>query len=325
MNDHDIVEKYESPGVTKFIHVNGMETTLKTVPGCGGEEKNKAVLFISCSVGCEQKCKFCYLTTKQMKFEYVFDDTIVMAIKSVLDEIDITDKYLKLSFMGMGEVFATTYDLHAIVLDIFDYAMSNELIKGIDGVDVGTSVPQGYSDTVIGDMHVINSYLHDLFLSGVEFNPANDYAHRSFVRLFVSLHSVCSSIRFQMMPKTSSMMNLNGFLNRFQEIDIHFHVMLVKGVNDSPLDVIQLLDAFDWYKYKDRELRLLRFNKCDRSVYEESPNFDAFVEEANRRNIKFKYQESAGSEILSACGQFVCKSFTHTRVYSIKELTQHDE
>ena len=106
MNCWDIVDKHLASGVTKYIHRNGMETAIKTVPTCG-VDKNKAVLFISSSVGCEQKCSICHLTTNNFKFNSIDDKTVIMACKVAIDDFDISDKYLKISFMGMGDLFAT--------------------------------------------------------------------------------------------------------------------------------------------------------------------------------------------------------------------------
>lgn len=309
MNDHDIVERYDSPGVMKFVHANGMETTVKTVPTCGGND-NKAVMFISSSVGCQQKCKFCYLTTKKFPYTKVSDDMIVEACKAVLDSIDISDKYLKLSFMGMGDALAEDISIYAISMALFHHAViKNKLCMGIDGVDVGTSVPAKYSLFKALQINHLNEFLSDLS-TVVPFNPKNDYSTRSFVRVFISLHSMSDSVRFYMMPLTSTMAKINKFIESLDEkVNVHFHTLLLKGVNDTPMDVLEMLQAFQWYKYKGRELRLLRFNKCDKSPYEESPNIDLFVQSAKDYKINFKYQTSAGSEIKSACGQFICKTF----------------
>ena len=307
MNDYDIVEKYESIGVIKFVHANGMETTLKTIPTCSDEDKNKAVLFISSSVGCQQACKFCYLTTKRMPYESINTDTVINACKAVIDSVDISDKYLKLSFMGMGEAMSSRIDLFKICNGLFEYALNNELCLGIDGIDIGTSVPQSYEKDHIHEIISMNNWLSLYYKTGIKFNPANDYSKRTFVRIFISLHSVNNKIRFGMMPKTSSMRNLNKFIDMFENIDIIFHVMLIDGVNDRPLDLVQLSNYFQFGKFKNMELRLLRFNKCDKSAYSESEMFNKFIRCQKRRGINFKYQISAGVEIQSACGQFVCK------------------
>jgi len=306
MNDYDIIEKCESPGVTKFIHVNGMETTIKTVPTCSDEDKNKAVLFISCSVGCQQACKFCYLTTKKMPYKSISTDAVISACKAVIDAVDISDKYLKLSFMGMGEVMSSRINLFKICNRLFEHSF--EKCLGIDGVDFGTSVPQSYNKEHIQEILNMNKWLGLYYKMGIKFNPANDYSQRTFVRMFISLHSINDDIRHEIMPKTSSMRNVNEFIGMFEDINIIFHVMLIEDVNDNGLHLVYMINEFQYGLYKENELRLLRFNKCNESPYNESSTFDNFTKEAKEKiNYKFKYQISAGSEIKAACGQFVCK------------------
>lgn len=308
MNDFDIVERYETDDVIKFIHANGMETALKTVPTCGNTS-NKAVLFVSSSVGCRQKCKFCYLTTKNMKYQYVDEDTIVEACKEVLEYVDISDKYFKLSFMGMGEAFDSCIDIHSITLDVISYALSNELVAGIDGVDIGTSAPTKYDISTIDDIHFINEYLSDLRHSGIPFNPENNYRERSLVRLFFSLHSTDNGCRRSLMPMARSMRDLNTLVRKFKMYNVIFHCMFLDGVNDSVSDIVNVRDYIFWQKdSQDIELRLLRFNKCADSKYFESPRIDEIINFFKQQDLKFKYQVSAGSEITAACGQFLCKS-----------------
>lgn len=306
MNDYDIVETYEVEGVKKFIHANGMETTLKTVPTCG-TDKNKAVLFVSSSVGCDQKCKFCYLTAKKMQYEFVNEETIVEACKLVLDNVDISDKYLKVSFMGMGEAFCTDIDIHNITFNVISYALSNELVKGIDGVDIGTSAPTIYNKSIIYDIHFINAYLQDLRHIGVEFNPANNYTNRSLVRIFISLHSINNGDRRFLMPKSRSLRDLNSLVRKFKNYNVIFHYMCLSGINDRIIDIVDLHGYLKWQgEAQDVELRLLRFNKCTGITLNESNRVQEVIDFFSKSDIKFKYQISAGSEILASCGQFLC-------------------
>lgn len=309
MNDWDIVETYHTEGVSKYIHANGMETTLKTVPTCG-TEKNKAVLFISASVGCKQKCKFCYLTAKKYPYAKITQDVLLNACKEVIDVSDIQDKYLKISFMGMGEIMSEGHlNIFEISRDLFEYAfLEGQMCAGIDGVDVGTSAPATYYEAQIERIHVLNHYLRALHIAGVPFNEANDYSDRSFVRLFFSFHSINNKGRFYLMPYTRSMRDLNNMVRKVERnISIIFHHMLLEGENDTIMDVVGLRDCLLWYG-EDVELRLLRFNKCPGIELNESPKVQEFIDFfLKEEKIRFKYQISAGSEISAACGQFLCK------------------
>ena len=73
--------------VSKFIHDNGDETAIKCVPSqstvldrAAGTvrvvetDRQKGSLFISSSVGCYMKCRFCHLTTKDSVFRRLSTD-----------------------------------------------------------------------------------------------------------------------------------------------------------------------------------------------------------------------------------------------------------
>ena len=301
MNDFDIVETYHSSGVIKYVHANGMETTLKTVPTCG-EQRDKAVLFISSSVGCNQGCEFCYLTAKKMKCVAVDEDMVINCCKQVLKRAQIDDKYLKLSFMGMGEWFATDLDIFNITRELFNYCIYElDNIAGIDGVDIGTSLPKQAAQSKLIEIATVDLLLQGYKSFGIKFNPNNN--DRTLVRLFVSLHSTQNEKRSRLMPNTMSIEQMNRYLYGFKS-DIIFHYMLLDGINDSLKDVS---DLYAFIESSDKELRLLRFNKCPGVMLDESGYVDEIIDLLKRSRMKFKYQISAGSVIKAACGQFLCK------------------
>lgn len=108
--------------VLKYIHNDGSETAIKNVPSCDNEinfltgdivpvakDRNKFSVFISSSVGCHVGCKFCYLTVKkypyhQLTKEQIIDNTKKAIIDAVNSNPELENKYVKLSFMGMGDI-----------------------------------------------------------------------------------------------------------------------------------------------------------------------------------------------------------------------------
>ena len=109
--------------VSKYIHEDGSETAIKTVKSIQSilnpltnkienreTDRNKYSIFISVSVGCFMKCKFCHLTIKNSKYLKLEEEHILSNIKeAMLDVInfnaDIKNKFVKLSWMGMGDAF----------------------------------------------------------------------------------------------------------------------------------------------------------------------------------------------------------------------------
>jgi adenine C2-methylase RlmN of 23S rRNA A2503 and tRNA A37 len=320
-----IVEVYKNKeeDVFKYMHLNGVENCLKISKNCTYsavvKENNKAVLFVSSSYGCQQGCKFCYLTSKKIGYKRICYSEISQMIKNILLEQknEIKDKYLKISFMGMGDVLSENFGLCFLIDDILKFVIENNICLGLDGIDIGTSFPKGVDKEYFKYLEEINKFLHNFYIENdkIKLNPRNKYSFdkkhdnesRTIVRLFVSLHSVDDSIRKLLMPKSESLDNIVKKL-QFFNLDIIFHCIFFKGVNDKPHQCMNL-EIFLLDNFKDSELRLLRFNKCD-SIKEdlnESEKVDDIIKYFSASNLKFKYQISTGAEIKAACGQFICK------------------
>ena len=87
--------------------------------------------------------------------------------------------------------------------------------------------------------------------------------------------------------------------------DIIFHHMFMRGINDDWEDVYDLIKFMNMNT--SNELRILQYNKCDRSsIYPtDQTHFKEILKVLNQHVLKLKVQHSAGSEIKSACGQFI--------------------
>lgn len=315
--------------VSKFVHDDGSETTIKTVSSCGNivnkltgklepieVEREKFSIFISPSVGCPVGCKFCYLTAKNFPYHKLSPAEIISNVKEALNEEikfkpEIRKKYVKLAWMGMGDAFLlpprqirdmTMYLAEWIIGDM-GYA------KGLDCVDIGTSYPRDN----YGWKHQF-ARLNDELTGRFKPNPNNDYM--SVVRLFYSLHSfydrgrLIKCVRNNSTPMTD-LMDLAEF-REWYGIDVILHYIFLKGINDKMSDLGQMRSV-SLRLTKDMEFRFLRFNKCEHSKFEESPEFDALVAKAALVLPKVKYQVSVGSEISAACGQFLCKTIDKSK------------
>lgn len=325
LKPYDIVEIYKNAtkDVVKYVHNNGSETTLKTVNTCIGNysdvgiNKNKAVLFISVSSGCSQKCKFCYLTNKKFPFCQLDTNTIIKSCIEVLKKSteQLEGKYLKISFMGMGDAFASRTDMNEIVKKVFLFAYYKDMIKGIDGVDIGTSYPNVDNS---GIYESINELKETIFQLNIPFNPFYNYNKiameypdsRTPVRLFISLHSINDSVRSYLMPNSSSIQRILDDLENV-DIDVVFHYIMFDGINDSQEDIKNILAFFDRDNMRKYELRILRYNMdMNTAGLAESPMVNEAINTLKQSKLKFKYQISAGSEISASCGQFLCRRFT---------------
>lgn len=308
--------------VSKFVHDDGSETTIKTVSSCGNivnkltgavepveVEREKFSVFVSSSVGCPVGCKFCYLTAKKFPYHKLSPNEIIQNVQEALNEEikfkpEIRKKYLKLAWMGMGDVFFMPAEsVRNMTKRILEWSIGDKgFAKGLDGVDIGTSYP----GTNHGWPHHF-SKLNDELIGRFESNPNNNYM--SAVRLFYSLHGLHQRNRLVPLHRFNSPVSDLQMLAKFKEwygIDVILHYMFLKGVNDSEKD-LRNLELIYRNIVGDMEFRFLRFNRCDDSEFEESPNFDELIKWCSKHLGRIKYQTSVGSEVSAACGQFLCK------------------
>jgi adenine C2-methylase RlmN of 23S rRNA A2503 and tRNA A37 len=82
------------------------------------------------------------------------------------------------------------------------------------------------------------------------------------------------------------------------------HAVFVEGLNDGPDEVSALL-TFLQEHFPENELRVLRYNHCDRSPYREMGGIDRALARLADGHARLKVQTSAGKEVAAACGQFL--------------------
>lgn len=99
-----------------------------------------------------------------------------------------------------------------------------------------------------------------------------------------------------------------------ENFNVIYHYLFLDGINDSHDEVGDLINFFlsvspDYNVIRDsKQLRILRYNKCDKSRYTESKSFSQIIERLNIQiPEKLKVQVSPGSEISAACGQFLMR------------------
>ena len=311
-----IVEKFasEDGNTIKYVHLDSSENTLKVGLSCSGDQtidRRKAVIFLSSSVGCLQGCKFCFLTEKGCKYKALTTQEIINNCIDVISDAKeiIKDRYLKISFMGMGDAFASNIDMYQVVMSVFDYAIKNGCAMGVDGVDIGTSYPHTRNrQRTYSQIDRMNDIL---FKERYPLNPHNNYSyrtphvdsHRTVVRLFVSMPTVNPKTKFTLMPKAESPNDIYSEVGMLY-VDIIFHCIFLDGINDRPRDIHNMIFYFVEGQY---EVRLLRYNRCPGSMFEESWRIEKIINTFKESKLKFKYQMSPGSEIMAACGMFMCK------------------
>lgn len=331
--------KTEDNMVFKFVHDDGSETAIKSVSSCNNSidsngnviidpiERHKYSVFISISVGCMLRCSFCYLTSKEFPYYSLRENSIIVNVKEAIErahEEDPTlkDRYVKLCWMGMGDPFIFPNIVSNVTMELLEWIFNNKYAVGLDGVDMSTAMPnktdldREYNAYVNLNDNLLVTFPrneNNRLIVNSEKSSFDVYIERSPFRLFYSLHSMDNDIRKSLMPSTLDLNKSLEFLKRVcssTDINVIFHYFFLNGVNDYPIDVSTLSRMFsDGGDFSSNELRILRYNQCDRSKYSESTMFDVIVKELLTHVNFMKYQISAGSEIKASCGQFLMKSF----------------
>jgi len=241
-------------------------------------EEDRHTLCISSQVGCAMACDFCLTATLGFKRNLRVAEIVgqVYSVKEYMLEREMGD-ITNLVFMGMGEPLANFDNL------IFSLSILQEQ-QGLD-----------FSDRRIT-------------VSTCGFVPnLKKLGQRSRVNLAVSLHSVDDRIRSRLMP-INNKYPVDMLLKACREYPlpkrkrIMFEYVLIKGLNDSPRDAIEVAEKLKGIRCK---INLLPYNESAALPYRRPS--DAAIEEFREILRQAGYttliRNSRGADISAACGQ----------------------
>jgi adenine C2-methylase RlmN of 23S rRNA A2503 and tRNA A37 len=333
MDNFDIF-RTEDGSVSKYIHEDGSETAIKLVKSLQNilnpitnkietreSERNKYSIFISSSVGCYMQCKFCHLTLKKAEHIKITEDAVLANLKEAMLDIvkynpSIVKRYVKLSWMGMGDAINKPEMVFNVTLKLLDWIFENKYSIGLDGVDLSTVMPKLKNTSWIHTFHKLEEELKQYpknptyKMDNVEYTN-NLYTHRNIFRLFYSVESAIQEKRDIVVPNAMHLVNAVKHFKEYEKdgkYPIILHHLLVDGLNDSEEELDELI-KFVNENFKDNELRILRYNFCAKSSYKESEKVVSQIRKISD-NINFlKVQISPGTEVSAACGQFIVKDF----------------
>lgn len=339
LNKNYEVFRTEDGTVSKYIHEDGSETAIKLVKSIQSivnpitkeietrkTDRNKYSIFISSSVGCYMKCKFCHLTLKNSKYIKIEEDRVIENLKEAIRDIaefnpDLRDRYVKLSWMGMGDAINKPDMVFNVTLKILDWIFENNYAVGLDGVDLSTVMPKLQNNAWIKKLQALEGELHKYNINpiynmdNIEFTNGY-YSHKNIFRLFYSVESAIQEKRDAVVPNAMLITEAVKQLKEYEEngrYTLILHHLIVHDLNDSEEELSALI-KFVNDDFKDNELRILRYNFCSKSNYKESERFIKQIRDLSD-NINFiKVQVSPGTEVSAACGQFIVKDFiTHKK------------
>lgn len=320
--------------VSKYIHEDGSETSIKKVKSLQNivnpltkkietlaSDRNKYSIFISSSVGCYMSCKFCHLTLKKAEYHKITSETVLSNLKeAILDAVafdpSLKNRYVKLSWMGMGDAINNPEMVAFVTRSILDWIFEHNLAKGLDGVDLSTVMPKIKNMDWIPIFHQLESDLHQYpinpvyTMDNVQFSTGY-YSHKNIFRLFYSIESAIQSRRDYVIPNAMPLEQAHQHFHQYSmngQYTLILHHLLVEGLNDSQDELLALVDLC-LNHYPNHELRILRYNYCANSTYQESQTFIDQIQYLSQHLPFIKVQISPGTEVSAACGQFIVKDF----------------
>lgn len=319
--------------VSKYIHEDGSETAIKLVKSVQSvvnpitntietreSDRNKYSIFISSSVGCFMKCKFCHLTLKDAKHIKLTKEQVLSNLKEAVEDAvlfnpDMKNRYIKLSWMGMGDAINKSEMVYYVTLNLLDWIFSNGYATGLDGVDLSTVMPP-IKDNWITIFQKLESELQKYMLNpiysmdNVEFTNSF-YSHKNIFRLFYSIGSAIQEKKNDVIPNAMDLLDAANSLKKYSnegQYAVILHHVLVDGLNDTDEELDALISFVNTH-FIDNELRILRYNYCSKDSYKESEHINEQVKKLSD-NINFlKVQVSPGTEVSAACGQFIVKDY----------------
>lgn len=324
------IYRTDDQSVAKFIHPDGSETAIKCVlsqstfvdPDTQKVEvryadRHKYSVFISASTGCYLKCPFCHLTIKDSQYRKLNTAQVLANLQEALtlelaERPALADRYVKLCWMGMGDALNQPAMVREVTLQLMDWIMDKGYAKGLDSVDLSTVMPE-VPDTWLTEFAELNRALarYPLNPASAEIEQAElatqtRYRARSIFRLFYSLHSAIQFTRERMAPRTTPLSRAIPKLHALQAagVSVLLHQVFVEGLNDRLEEVDALVDLLA-QAFPNNELRVLRYNFCDRSPFKEWADVIPQLGRLLASHKHLKVQISAGKEVQAACGQFL--------------------
>lgn len=272
-------KQVSSDGTTKFLfrtHDGHLLESVMMVFDYGNS------ICVSSQVGCNMGCSFCAsgLTKKQRNLTSAEMVDQVMLVQRELDKKN--ERLSHIVVMGTGEPF-----------DNYDNVMN--FIKTVNH-DRGLA---------IGSRHITIS------TSGLV-PRIREFADGHYqYNLAISLHAPNNELRSNIMPINKAypleqLMDAVAYYSKENNRKLTFEYILLKGVNDSPKEAMELADLLRPYTCY---VNLIPYNAVDEHGYKSTTRAEAmkFYDILKKQGIQVTIRKEHGSDIDAACGQLRIK------------------
>ena len=277
-----LVEQVDSSSTSKFLFKFEDGETVETVLM---RHQYGNSICISTQVGCKMGCSFCASTIGGWRRNLTAGEMVgqFLQVERYLNKK--SERISSIVIMGIGEPFDNFSD----TIDFIKIANSE---KGLN----------------VGQRHIT------LSTSGIVPAIYRFADLKTQVVLAISLHAANNQLRSQLMPINDRYPLEDLLAAVTYYIDktgrrVTFEYALMKGVNDSENDAIQLARLLQGLK---AHVNLIPINPVPGTNYERSSNLqlNLFKDTLERYKIKTTVRREFGTEIAAACGQLRSKDLT---------------
>lgn len=251
------------------------------------------IVYLSSHNGCNQSCRFCYLTQHgDTNMQSVDLENYLFQTRSVLGQTHpytIKDiRKIHVNFMSKGE------------------PLLNETLTE-NSMELFESIKKTIRDQALNQQ--IKFKISTIIPNTFEGRIGRIFQHPD-AELYYSLYSVEEAFRKKWLPKAK---NPYVALDMIKEMQLNndkvitIHGCFIKGHNDSQESVYKMFDALE-----EREIsykfNLVRYNSFDLSKFQETdePVLRGIVDYARSRNynISSKFVSRVGYDVAASCGMF---------------------
>jgi 23S rRNA (adenine2503-C2)-methyltransferase len=124
--------------------------------------------------------------------------------------------------------------------------------------------------------------------------------------IYYSIYSVDPEFRKKWLPAAQPVEQALANLKQYQQTSkkiIKFHSAFIRGENDSPSDIRQMMQTIDSYQLH-AEFNIVRYNPFSAEQGEESPRVNEIAEEIGQY-MSCKIIPRVGMDCKASCGQFI--------------------
>ena len=290
-----VTEQISSDGTRKWLLRVDAHNCIETVfiP-----ETDRGTLCVSSQVGCPLDCSFC--STAKQGFNRN------LTVSEIIGQVWIANKAL-----GYFE------NKKRIISNVVLMGMGEPLLN-FDNVIKAMSLMM--EDLAFGLAHKRVTLSTSGIVPGIE-----KLAHASNVSLAISLHAANNPLRDVLVPvnkKYPLEQLLNAIWNYSKAHDgdpVTFEYVMLKGVNDSETDAVQLATLL---KGCPAKVNLIPFNPFPGAEYQRSDieTINRFREILMNAGIITITRKTRGEDIDAACGQLVGQVLSRSKRHQIKQM-----